>query len=91
MSAPPALIVQVPVFGSNDWLPAGVGLPISAQVHGAGHDTGSAGPGGPAGSATAFMVAVLSTVGSPEVTASPTSAFAPRFRLTVEPGTGSQS
>ena len=35
MSAPPALIVQVPLLGSNDWLPAGAGLPMSAQLHGA--------------------------------------------------------
>src|SRR5579859_1987421 len=36
MSAPPALIVQSPVYWLNDWLPAGVGLPMSAQVQGAG-------------------------------------------------------
>ena len=51
MSAPPALIVQVPLFGSNDWLPAGAGLPMSAQVHGAGHGYGRGGRrAAPAGS-----------------------------------------
>src|SRR5215468_2796484 len=63
MSAPPALIVQVPVFGSNDWLPAGAGFPMSAHVHGAGQGWGGAGPGGPAGSATSLKVAVLTEAG----------------------------
>jgi hypothetical protein len=40
MSAPPATTVHAPVFGSYDWLPAGVGLPMSAQLHGEGHDWG---------------------------------------------------
>src|SRR5205809_3783850 len=34
MSAPPACIVQVPLL--TDWLPVGVGLPMSAQVQPAG-------------------------------------------------------
>src|SRR5690348_6523236 len=91
MSAPPALIVHVPVFGSNDWLPAGDGLPMSAHVHEAGQGLGGAGAGGPAGSATSPIVAVLTEAGSPAVTTSPASAPEPRFRLTDEPGTGSQS
>jgi hypothetical protein len=84
-------MVQVPVLGSNDWLPGGAGLPMSAQFHGAGQGTGGAGPGGPAGSATSAKVAVLTEAGSPAVTASPASAPEPRFRLTDEPGTGNQS
>jgi len=30
MSVPPAEMVQVPVFGSSDWVPAGLGPPMSA-------------------------------------------------------------
>src|SRR5215467_6079112 len=90
MSAPPALMVQVPVFGSNDWLPAGAGFPMSAHVHGAGHGCGSAGAGGPP-TTTSFMVTVLVAAASPEATAIPARAEGPRPRLAAEPGTGCQS
>ena len=59
MSVPPAWMVQAPLSGSNDWVPAGLGLPMSAQLHGAGQATGGAGAGGPPGSATPGQVAVL--------------------------------
>ena len=39
MSAPPALIVHLPVLLLYDWLPGGMGPPMSAQVHGVGHVT----------------------------------------------------
>src|ERR1700730_2427430 len=88
MSAPPALIVHVPPFGSNDWLPAGAGLPMSAQVHGAGQGTGGAGAGGVADTTALSAVAVLSAALLPEVTASPASTLEPRFRVTREPAIG---
>src|ERR1700730_16892248 len=40
MSDPPAVIVQVLVPGSKDWLPASAGLPMSAHVHGLGQAEG---------------------------------------------------
>jgi len=57
MSVPPAWMVQVLVFGSNDWLPDGTGLPMSAHFQGSGQGSGRAGAGGPAGSATPVNVA----------------------------------
>src|SRR5438309_164422 len=91
MSAPPALIVHVPVLGSNAWLPAGVGLPMSAHVHGDGHGTGGAGGGGPAVTTTAPSAAVASCVLSNEVTAKPASIDEPRLSVAVEPATGLQT
>jgi len=57
MSAPPALMAQLPVFGFSDWLPAGLGLPMSAQVQGSGQTSGSPGAGGPPGRAVPVIVA----------------------------------
>src|SRR4051794_22391380 len=88
MSAPPALTVQVLVFGLKDWLPAGAGLPMSAQLHGDGHGTGGRGPGGEPVTATESIVAAFSCVESRDETARPASGFEPRFKLAVDAAIG---
>jgi hypothetical protein len=57
MSPPPPWIVQV--LPLADWLPAGVGLPMSAHVHAVGHGGGGGGGGRVGLTETESRVAVL--------------------------------
>ena len=81
-------MVHVPVPGSKESVPAGVGLPMSAQLHMEGQGTGGSGAGAEVPTTTVSTMAELSWVLSPDVTASPPKGLDPRFTLAPEPGTG---
>src|SRR5437879_566727 len=86
MSVPAPCSVHTPLL--SDWLPAGVGLPMSAQLHWPMHEGG--GGGGATVSVTMSIVTVLNALTLCEVTAIPASMFAPRLSGTVEPAIGDQ-
>ena len=88
MSPPPPWTVQV--FPLVDWLPAGVGLPMSEQVHAVGHGGGGGGGGSVGLAETASMVTVLRQQLLCAVTAIPASSVVPMLIVVLEPGISDQ-
>src|ERR1700737_2894169 len=82
MSVPPPWIVQVPPV--TDWLPTGVGLPMSAQLQPLAQL--AAGDGGEIPTLSESTVTELARLELCEVTARPWSSVPVRLRVIAEPG-----
>src|SRR6202011_1631507 len=85
MSPPEPEMLQAPLF--NDWLPASATVPMSEQLHPAGHPGGG---GAVLPTVTVSTVTVLSVVASCEVTATPPSSEVPSASVTDELAIGVQ-